>query len=46
VVGKEVGAFHILTRKGLYLHLATESGKREDARAAVEELRRRLGLGE
>src|ERR1035437_6362637 len=46
VVGKEIGAFHIMTRKGLYLNLATESGKREDARAAVEELRRQLGLSE
>ena len=31
---------------GLYLHLATESGKREDARTAVEELRKQLGLSE
>jgi len=46
VVGKEIGAFHIMTRKGLYLHLATESGKREDARTAVEELRKQLGLSE
>ena len=45
-VGKEIGAFHIMTRKGLYLNLATESGKREDARAAVEELRRQFGLTE
>jgi hypothetical protein len=44
--GKEVGAFHIVTRKGLYLNLAVESGKREDSRAVVEQLRGRLRLGE
>ena len=46
VVGKEIGAFHIQTRKGLYLNLAIETGKREDARTAVDELRKQLGLGE
>ena len=32
-VGKEVGAFHIITRKGLYLHLAPE-GATSDMRGA------------
>ena len=44
VVGKEIGAFHILTRKGLYLHLALESGDRDRARAVVDGLRQQLGL--
>ena len=44
VVGKEVGAFHILTRKGLYLHLALESGNRDEARTVVDSLRQQLGL--
>ena len=46
VIGREIGAFHITTRKGLYLNLAMESGKREDTRATVDELRKQLGLGE
>lgn len=39
-VGREVGAFHVLTREGLYLHLAPESGKPDDARIVVEGIRR------
>ena len=44
VVGKAVGAFHITTKKGLYLNLAPESGDREEARADVEALKKQLGL--
>ena len=44
VVGKEIGAFHIITKKGLYLHLALESGNRDDARTVVDGLRQQLGL--
>jgi hypothetical protein len=43
-VGREAGAFHIITRKGLYLHLAPESAKPEDGRADVDELRKQLGI--
>ncbi|MGA2185785.1 MAG: tetratricopeptide repeat protein [Bryobacteraceae bacterium] len=46
VVGKEMGAFHIATRKGLYLDLALESGSREDSRSVVDTLRKELNLGE
>lgn len=45
-VGRDVGAFHILTTKGLYLHLAPESGKADDARAVVETLRKAAGPGQ
>ena len=45
-VGKEVGAFHVSTRNGLYLNLATESGSRDDARAAIDSLRKKIGLVE
>jgi len=43
-VGKEVGAFHIITRKGLYLHLAPEGATSDEGRADVDELRQQLGL--
>ena len=43
-VGREVGAFHIITRLGLYLHLAPESAQPEDGRTDVDELRKQLGL--
>jgi hypothetical protein len=43
-VGKEVGAFHIVTKKGLYLHLAPASGTADDARTIVEALRKQLSL--
>jgi hypothetical protein len=46
LVGKDIGAFHIATRKGLYLDLALESGSREDSRALVESLRKELALSE
>ena len=46
VLGKHVGAFHIVTKKGLYLHLAPDSGNRDDAPAAVDSIRKQLGLGE
>jgi hypothetical protein len=44
VVGTEVGAFHVLTKKGLYLHLAPATGTAGDGRAIVDTLRRGLGL--
>jgi hypothetical protein len=43
-VGKDVGAFHISTKQGLYLNLAPESGKPEDARAMIDALTKALGL--
>jgi hypothetical protein len=43
-VGCEVGAFHIATRQGLYLHLAPESATADDGRADVDKLRKQLGL--
>jgi hypothetical protein len=43
-VGKDVGAFHIVTKKGLYLHLAPASGTADDARTIVEALRKQLSL--
>jgi len=43
---KEIGAFHIATRKGMYLHLAVESGGRDEARAIVESLRKQLGISQ
>jgi hypothetical protein len=43
-VGRDVGAFHIITKSGLYLHLAPESGSAEDGRSAVDGLRKHLGL--
>jgi hypothetical protein len=44
--GKEVGAFHVSTRQGLYLNLAPESGSRGDARVVIDSLRKQLGFGE
>ncbi len=46
VVGKAVGAFHVTTRKGLYLNLAPESGDREEARADIESLKKQLRITE
>jgi hypothetical protein len=43
-IGKEIGAFHIATTKGLYLALATESGSRDDARKLIETLKKDLQL--
>jgi hypothetical protein len=43
-IGKEIGAFHIITKKGLYLHLALASGSRDEARTVVDALRQQLGL--
>jgi hypothetical protein len=43
-VGKEVGAFHIITRQGLYLHLAPEGATADEGHADVDELRKELGL--
>ena len=43
-VAKEAGAFHIITRKGLYLHLAPEGATSDEGRADVDELRKELGL--
>jgi hypothetical protein len=44
-VGRSAGAFHIATKKGLYLNLVPESGKSDDGRADVDQLRKLLGLG-
>jgi hypothetical protein len=43
-VGRENGAFHILTKRGLYLHLAPEGATAEEGRRTVDELRRALGV--
>jgi hypothetical protein len=43
---KEVGAFHIATRQGIYLQVAPDSGNRDDARALIEDLRKHLGIVE
>lgn len=43
-VGRNLGAFHIATKKGLYLNLAPASGNRDDGRTDVESLRKQLGL--
>jgi hypothetical protein len=43
-VAREAGSFHIITRKGLYLHLAPEGATAEEGRADVDELRKELGL--
>ena len=43
-VGRDVGAFHVITKQGLYLHLAPENGDAEQGRADVDELRKQLGL--
>jgi hypothetical protein len=43
-VAKEAGAFHIITKKGLYLHLAPEGANADEGRADVDELRKELGL--
>jgi hypothetical protein len=43
---KQVGAFHIATRKGVYLHLAPDSGSRDDARTMLDGLRKQLGISE
>ena len=43
-VGRDVGAFHIITKKGMYLDLAPSSGNSDQARADVDALRKSLGL--
>ena len=44
VVGKDKEVFHIATKKGLYLPLATESGSPDDSRAIVYSLRKQLNI--
>ncbi len=44
VVGTQAGAFHVLTRRGLYLHLAPATADPKDGRAAVDALRAALKL--
>lgn len=44
VVAKEAGAFHIITKSGLYLALAAAGATAEEGRADMEELRKQLGL--
>jgi hypothetical protein len=43
-VGKDAGAFHIVTKKGLYIHLAPATGAADDARTIVDALRKQLSL--
>lgn len=43
-VGREIGAFHIATKQGLYLNLAPASANRDDGRADVNALLHGLGL--
>jgi len=43
---KELGAFHIATRKGVWLNLAPESGSRDDSRAAIDSLKKLLGIAD
>lgn len=43
-VAKEAGAFHIITKKGLYLGLAPQGETADEGRADVDELRKQLGL--
>lgn len=45
-VGRAVGAFHILTKRGLYLNLAPEAATREQGSQFVAALRKQLGIGE
>jgi len=45
-VGREVGAFHIETAKGLYLMLTAETGARDSSLAAVRTLRDALHLSD
>jgi hypothetical protein len=44
LVGREVGAFHIITKKGLYLDVAPSSGGKDAGREEVEQLKKLLGL--
>jgi len=44
LVAKEAGAFHIITKSGLYLALAPAGATAEEGRADMEELRKQLGL--
>ena len=46
LVGREFGVFHIATKQGLYISIAPRSANRDDGRAAVDDLRSRLGLSE
>ena len=41
-VAKEAGAFHVITKQGLYLHLAPESATADEGRADVDQLRKQL----
>lgn len=43
-VGKNAGAFHIITRKGLYLDVAPSDANRDSGRAAVDTLTAQLSL--
>ena len=44
LVGRDAGLLHIATKGGLYLSLAVSSLDRDEARAAVDTLRSKLGL--
>jgi hypothetical protein len=43
-VGNDAGAFHVITKKGLYLDLAPEGATSDEGRADVDELHKQLGL--
>ena len=44
LVGRDAGEFHVGTRQGLYLSVVPASQDRDEARAAVDALRAKLGL--
>jgi hypothetical protein len=44
MVAKEAGAFHIITKSGLYLALAPAGATTQEGRADLDELRKQLGL--
>jgi hypothetical protein len=43
-VGKDSVAFHLVTKKGLYLGLTPGGATPDEGRADVDELRKQLGL--
>ena len=46
VVAKDLGAFHLATRNGLYLNLMLPSGNIDAAAQLLADLREQLGLSE
>ena len=45
-IGSAIGAFHVLTKRGLFLNLVPEGATREQGRLFVDALRKQLGLVE